>query len=243
METAGYVCLNRWYTHESVKAEAKRKLIYLLLQLCQQRDGVAEEFSLQRSSAPGHFYRLLLPLYPHRREVSWRGFFWGFSRTSCSGFYSAFCFTFLKEPTSNLWRIPQRIQEEGFCVLNSLQCSIRCGTARSGQVFWRLFYAALLRSSGTKQSRFLPLLNHYLLIHFTQPGVIMHGPVNGYLSMLRIYLIISRSGGEDKSADCVHCGAFSAGGERLKWEQPGSVWEWVSSAKPVWRQSMEISQR
>lgn len=34
METAGYVCLNRWYTHESVKAEAKRKLIYLLLQLC-----------------------------------------------------------------------------------------------------------------------------------------------------------------------------------------------------------------
>ena len=75
METAGYVCLNRWYTHESVKAEAKRKLIYLLLQLCQQRDGVAEEFSLQRSSAPGHFYRLLLPLYPHRREVSWRGFF------------------------------------------------------------------------------------------------------------------------------------------------------------------------
>lgn len=36
METAGYVCLNRWYTHESVKAEAKRKLIYLLLQLCQQ---------------------------------------------------------------------------------------------------------------------------------------------------------------------------------------------------------------
>lgn len=49
---------------------------------------------LQRSSAPGHFYRLLLPLYPHRREVSWRGLFRGFSRTSCSGFYSAFCFTF-----------------------------------------------------------------------------------------------------------------------------------------------------
>lgn len=46
METAGYVRLNRWYTHESVKAEAKRKLIYLLLQLCQHRDGeqVAEEF-------------------------------------------------------------------------------------------------------------------------------------------------------------------------------------------------------
>lgn len=41
----------------------------------------------------------------------------------------------------------------------------------------------------------------------------MHGPVNGYLSMPRIYLIISRSGGEDKSADCVHCGTFSAGGE------------------------------
>lgn len=62
METAGYVCLNRRYTHESVKAEAKRKLIYLLLRLCQQRDGVAEEFSLQRSSAPGHFYRLLFYL-------------------------------------------------------------------------------------------------------------------------------------------------------------------------------------
>lgn len=41
----------------------------------------------------------------------------------------------------------------------------------------------------------------------------MHGPVNGYLSMLHIYLIISRSGGEDKSADCVHCGVFSAGGK------------------------------
>lgn len=40
----------------------------------------------------------------------------------------------------------------------------------------------------------------------------MHGPVNGYLSMARIYLIISGSGGEDKSADYVHCGAFSAGG-------------------------------
>lgn len=38
----------------------------------------------------------------------------------------------------------------------------------------------------------------------------MHGPVNGYLSMPCIYLIISRSrgGGGDKSADCVHCGAF-----------------------------------
>lgn len=31
--------LTAWYTHESVKAEAKRKLIYLLLQLCQLRDG------------------------------------------------------------------------------------------------------------------------------------------------------------------------------------------------------------
>lgn len=41
----------------------------------------------------------------------------------------------------------------------------------------------------------------------------MHGPVNGYLSMPRIYLIISKSGGEDKSADCVHCAAFFAGGE------------------------------
>lgn len=33
------------------------------------------------------------------------------------------------------------------------------------------------------------------------------------LSVLCIYLIISRSGGADKSADCLHCGAFSAGGE------------------------------
>lgn len=46
METAGYVCLKHWYTHESVKAEAKRKLIYLPLQFCQQRDReqVAVEF-------------------------------------------------------------------------------------------------------------------------------------------------------------------------------------------------------
>lgn len=36
METAGFVCLNRCYTHESVKTEVKRKLIYLLLQLCQR---------------------------------------------------------------------------------------------------------------------------------------------------------------------------------------------------------------
>lgn len=41
----------------------------------------------------------------------------------------------------------------------------------------------------------------------------MHGPVNGYLSMPHIYVIISRSGGEDKSTDCAHCGALSAGGE------------------------------
>lgn len=69
-----------WYTHESVKAEAKRKLIYLLLQLCQQRDG---ETGCRGVSAPGHFYRLLLPPRPHRRQVSWRGFFRGISRTSC----------------------------------------------------------------------------------------------------------------------------------------------------------------
>lgn len=47
----------------------------------------------------------------------------------------------------------------------------------------RLLFAALLRSAGIRQSCSLPSLNHYLLIHFTQPGVIMHGPVNGYLSM------------------------------------------------------------
>lgn len=64
---------------------------------------------------------------------------------------------------------------------------------------------------GRAERSLLPL-NHYLIIHFTQPGVIMHGPVNGYLSTLCIYLIISRGGG-DKSADCVHCGASSAGGE------------------------------
>lgn len=82
----------------------------------------------------------------------------------------------------------------------------------------------------------------------------MHAPVNGYLSMPCIYLIISRSGGggEDKSADCVHCGAFflqpgggkwGGGGAVLNESSPAAVWERVSSAKPVWRQSMEISQR
>lgn len=44
-----------------------------------------------------------------------------------------------------------------------------------------------------------PSLNHYSLIHFSQPGVIMHGPVSGYLCMPRVYLIISRSGGEIKA--------------------------------------------
>lgn len=47
METAGFVCLSRCYTHESMKAEAKRKMFYLLLRLCQQRDEeqVAKQFS------------------------------------------------------------------------------------------------------------------------------------------------------------------------------------------------------
>lgn len=53
---------------------------------------------LQRSSVHGRFYRLLLPLYPHRREACWKGFFRGFRRTSCSGFYRAFCFIFLRSP-------------------------------------------------------------------------------------------------------------------------------------------------
>lgn len=83
----------------------------------------------------------------------------------------------------------------------------------SGLGLCGLLYSALLRSRVTRQSRLLSLLNHYLLIHFAQPRVIMHAPVNGYLSAPHIYLIISRSGGEDKSADCVHCGVFSAGGE------------------------------
>lgn len=44
---------------------------------------------LQSGSTHGRFYRLPLPLYPRRRGV-----FGGFSGTSCSGFQSAFCFTF-----------------------------------------------------------------------------------------------------------------------------------------------------
>lgn len=160
------------------------------------------------SSAPGHFYI----------GSSYLSFLTG---ETCLGRDSAehhvvdfiaLSTSLFKEPTSNLWRIPRHIQTKA-CVLNSMQCSITCGPARPRWVLWELFYTALLRSSGTRQSLFLPLLYHYLLIHFTQPGVIMHGPVNGYLSMPRIYLIISKSGGEDKSADCVHCAAFFAGGE------------------------------
>lgn len=66
------------------------------------------------------------------------------------------------------------------------------------------------------------------------------------ISLPRIYLIISTSGVGDKSADCVHCARgrererTPAGEETLN---ESSVWEQGASAKPVWRQSMEISQR
>lgn len=71
----------------------------------------------------------------------------------------------------------------------------------------------------------------------------MHAAVNGNLSVLCIYLIISRSGGgEIKALTASIVEPFLQAG-RLKPEQPASVWEWLSSAKPVWRQSMEISQR
>lgn len=40
----------------------------------------------------------------------------------------------------------------------------------------------------------------------------MHAPVNGDLSMLHLFDNKQEWGG-DKSADCLHCGAFSAGGE------------------------------
>lgn len=96
METAGYVRLNRRYTHESVKAEAKRKLIYLLLRLCRQRDGEQVAEFLLLDIFIGCFY---LSILTGEESLSDGGFFGGFSRTSCSGFYSASHF---KEPTSNL---------------------------------------------------------------------------------------------------------------------------------------------
>lgn len=73
----------------------------------------------------------------------------------------------------------------------------------------------------------------------------MHAAVNGNLSVLCIYLIISRSvggGGGIKALTASIVEPFLQAG-RLKPEKPASVWEWLSSAKPVWRQSMEISQR
>lgn len=80
----------------------------------------------------------------------------------------------------------------------------------------------------------------------------MHGPVNGYLSMPCIYLIISRSGGglEIKAltafiVERFSCSLAAAWGGLgvLNESSAAAVWERVSSAKPVWRQSMEISQR
>lgn len=120
-------------------------------------------------------------------------------RTSCSGFDSPHV---LRSPPLiyNAFHSAFK-QTVAFCI----SCSVPLDVVQQ----W-IVLRAVLKSSRTRQSR---LLNHYLLIHFTQPGVIMHGPVNGYLSMPRIYLIISRSGGKDKSTDCVHCEAFSAGGE------------------------------
>lgn len=129
------------------------------------------------------------------QNASWRGF----NRMSCSGFDSP-----------HVLRSPPLIYNAFHSALKQtvafyISCSVPLDVVQQ----W-IVLRAVLKSSGTRQSR---LLNHYLLIHFTQPGVIMHGPVNGYLSMPHIYLIISRSGGEDKSTDCVHCEAFSAGGE------------------------------
>lgn len=57
--------------------------------LCAVRQRRRGENMLQSGSTHGHFYRLPLLLYPRRRGV-----FGGFSGTSCSGFQSAFCFTF-----------------------------------------------------------------------------------------------------------------------------------------------------
>lgn len=90
METAGYVCLNCWYTHESVKAEAKKETdLPSAAALSAARWGTGCRGVLLLDIFIGCFYLSMLT-----GEVSWRGFFGGFSRTSCSGFYSAFCFTF-----------------------------------------------------------------------------------------------------------------------------------------------------
>lgn len=167
-----------------MRVTAKRKLIYLQL----RRDE-----GTRTSPASGRFCFYLAVLAG--QNASWRGF----NRTSCSGFDSPHI---LRSPPLiyNAFHSAFK-QTVAFCI----SCSVPLDVVQQ----W-IVLRAVLKSSRTRQSR---LLNHYLLIHFTQPGVIMHGPVNGYLSMPRIYLIISRSGEKDKSTDCVHCEAFSAGGE------------------------------
>lgn len=110
---------------------------------------------------------------------------------------SASCY---KEFTSYLCSplIPQHIQEEVW-VLSCMQRSIRCGLAQ--RVQRRSFHTPLLRTSGTVNSSFLPLLNRYLLIHLT--GVIMRDPVKVSASHLFDFdfetemKLISRRGVED----------------------------------------------
>ena len=48
-----------------------------------------------------------------------------------------------KEPTSNLWRIPRHIQEEGR-VLNPAQHSIRCGPAQFRRAWWGFVLSRLV---------------------------------------------------------------------------------------------------
>lgn len=130
-KTAGYVRFNRLvYSWERESRSKKETDLPSAAALSAAR----REKRLQRRSAPGHFYRLLLPLNPHRREVTWKGFFRGFSRTSCSRSYSAFCF---EEPSSKC--MTHSIAHSRARVVFRIPrgAPIRCGPAQSSpSVVW-----------------------------------------------------------------------------------------------------------
>lgn len=83
-----------------------------------------------------------------------------------------------------IWRFRAQACASLWLILPSLQKGI----------FFKLLASPnsqpVLLFHGRKKQK-LPPPNHYSLINFSQPGVIMHGPVSGYLCMLQVYLIIS----------------------------------------------------
>lgn len=71
-------------------------------------------------------------------------------------------------------------------VLHSAQCSIRRGSERTDRVLGDCSVEHSCALAGLEKL-FSAAFTHYLLIHFTQPAVIMHATVNGYLSASHLF--------------------------------------------------------